>query len=450
MPEKHDVTFCQTLPEGVAAAVSVIFVRCSGAWAVLRLETARAQAALLELGAARVAAFIAGDEGGELFFAEITDGAVFARLPRDEAEPILLERVQAWLNLQSAPNEVWDVYDVNRQLTGRTHLRGQPLAPGDFHLVVHVWVVNSRGEFLITQRSPNKGHALMWECTGGSAVAGDDSLTAATREVREETGLEVLPENGQCVMSLHRTGVDDNFCDLWLFQQDFCIDDVVLQPGETCGAMWASPDKIRAMVAAEEFINFHYIADLFAHAADPANLTDAQRAALYPIILREYDAAWPTWFAEEADNLRRLIGGDILNIRHIGSTAVPGLVAKPTVDILLEVTDTTDIDRLMTALPAPEYICLHPPTIPTPPPHLTILKGYTSTGFAERVFHIHVRHPGDWDEPLFCAWLTDHPDCAAQYAALKRQLAAQYTFDRDGYTTAKGEFIRNVMAMARG
>jgi GrpB-like predicted nucleotidyltransferase (UPF0157 family) len=177
---------------------------------------------------------------------------------------------------------------------------------------------------------------------------------------------------------------------------------------------------------------------------------EKQRAALYPIILREYNPLYPAWFAEERDNLVRLVGAEnIVRIRHIGSTSVPGLLAKPTVDILLEIADGTDIPSLIAAFPEPEYIC-PPPTIPTSLLlDLTIIKGYTATGFAERVFHIHVRYAGDWDEPLFCRYLTTHPDTVAEYADLKRALFDKFEHDRDGYTNAKTEFIKNVMKKAR-
>jgi len=181
--------------------------------------------------------------------------------------------------------------------------------------------------------------------------------------------------------------------------------------------------------------------------------TDKERQArIYPIILSEYNPAWPAWYGEEKRNLPRLLGPEtVVGIHHCGSTAVPGLLAKPTVDILLEIAPNTDVDALVAALPE-EYIPLYPPDMPTPPPHLTILKGYTPTGFAERVYHIHVRYPGDADtlEKLrFRDALVAHPETAAAYAALKRELAGRFEHDRDGYTGAKGDFIRTVMARAK-
>ena len=124
---------------------------------------------------------------------------------------------------------------------------------------------NSSGEFLITKRAPNKGYPNMWECTGGSAVAGDDSITTAIREVNEETGLDVRQENGKCVFTM----IGENYIsDVWLFNQDFNIHDVALQENETIDAKYVSIDEIRCMINKNEFIAFHYLEDLFGKAME--------------------------------------------------------------------------------------------------------------------------------------------------------------------------------------
>ena len=176
-----------------------------------------------------------------------------------------------------------------------------------------------------------------------------------------------------------------------------------------------------------------------------------ERARLYPIILREHDPAWFEWFAEEKIELERLIGVEnIARISHYGSTSVPGLIAKPTVDILIEINEDTDIEKLITAMPEEDYICLDQGslTMLTPPPHLMFLKGYTPTGFAERVYHIHVRYFGDCDELYFRDYLIAHPEIAAEYAELKQKLFKNFEYDRDGYTEAKGVFVKEVTEKA--
>ena len=166
--------------------------------------------------------------------------------------------------------ELWDLYDARRNLTGRTHTRdhrlGDALQPGDYHLVVHVWLLNSRGEFLIDQRSPEKDmFPLMWETCGGSALAGEDSLTAALREFREEIGIALLPERGKRVLTFRREDERD-FLDIWLFRQDVDPADFIPQPGETVQARFATPEEILRMMDAGEFIRCpaSYEKELFA------------------------------------------------------------------------------------------------------------------------------------------------------------------------------------------
>ena len=151
------------------------------------------------------------------------------------------------------PGEMWDVCDAAGRKTGRVQRRGDPLGPGDFHLCIHVWIVNARGEYLLTQRAPGKSMAGLWECTGGSALLGEDSLAAALREVREETGLTLDPERGEL---LFRFSGAHYHCDVWRFRHDFTLADVVLRPGETCGKMLAAPSRIRALNKAGQFFAF--------------------------------------------------------------------------------------------------------------------------------------------------------------------------------------------------
>jgi len=182
------------------------------------------------------------------------------------------------------------------------------------------------------------------------------------------------------------------------------------------------------------------------------NETDKERQArIYPVILSEYNPEWLAWFAEEKTNLERLIGVEnITRISHIGSTSVPGLTAKPTVDIMLEISMNYDIEELISLMPTDIYICLRRQGNSLSEHDLImIIKGYTDTGFADKVFHIHVRRPGDWDELYFRDYLLTHPETAVKYAELKRSLFNVYEHDRDSYTAAKGEFIMDIIKKAR-
>src|SRR5690606_20150891 len=89
--------------------------------------------------------------------------------------------------------ELWDVYDKNRNLTGRTMKRGSTFKEGDYHLIIHVCIFNSKNEMLIQQRQPwKKGWPNMWDITvGGSALSGETSTGAAERETFEEIGYKI-------------------------------------------------------------------------------------------------------------------------------------------------------------------------------------------------------------------------------------------------------------------
>ena len=105
--------------------------------------------------------------------------------------------------------ELWDLYDEHRAPLGRTHQRGLPLAPGEYHLAVIVVIVNSRGEVLLTRRSPEKAVCPgWWENTGGAVQAGESSLQAAVRELREETGVTHAALVSREIFSLEILTVD--------------------------------------------------------------------------------------------------------------------------------------------------------------------------------------------------------------------------------------------------
>jgi len=144
--------------------------------------------------------------------------------------------------------ELWDILDRDRNPTGRLHTRGEPLAEGDYHLVVHAWIVNSRGEMLITRRDFGKSFFPgMWETPGGAALAGEGSLEAAMREAKEETGI-ILCAGNAALFSSSRGDERHGFYDNWLFRQEFDIKDVVLQEGETIEARTAMLYDIASMI----------------------------------------------------------------------------------------------------------------------------------------------------------------------------------------------------------
>ena len=151
--------------------------------------------------------------------------------------------------------ELWDIYDKDRNLTGRTAQRGEALSPEDYHLVVQVWIRNSRGQWLISRRAETKSQPLKWEPVGGSVQAGETSLQGGLREVREEVGIQ-LTGQGELFVSFRRdkeaTWENPGFLDVWVFTQDFSIEDVTLQAEETCDAKWAEKDEIIRMIEEDD------------------------------------------------------------------------------------------------------------------------------------------------------------------------------------------------------
>ncbi|MCL2090196.1 MAG: GrpB family protein [Micrococcales bacterium] len=168
---------------------------------------------------------------------------------------------------------------------------------------------------------------------------------------------------------------------------------------------------------------------------------------LFPVELRASDPGYPSWYRETAARLRQLLGDQVVRIHHIGSTSVPGLVAKPIVDLLLEIDPGSDPPAVVTALDADGWRLMAQSTAPHL--RLDLAQGYTPTGFADRVFHLHIVHPGDHDELWFRNWLRTHPEAQADYTALKQDLAQRYEHDRDAYTEAKTTFVRTVVQQAR-
>lgn len=178
-----------------------------------------------------------------------------------------IEYEHNYMRKELQKTERWDIYDINRNKTGRTVERGKPMLQDEYHIVVNVWIKNTDGKWLISKRSPNKHYGNIWECCGGSAVSGEDSITAAIREAKEELGIALNHKNGHLFTTTirqYRTFPD--FLDVWVFNQDIDINTVVLQDVETCDAKWATSDEILAMEEDGEFIPlnvYNYLTELF-------------------------------------------------------------------------------------------------------------------------------------------------------------------------------------------
>ncbi|MDA0365590.1 MAG: GrpB family protein [Chloroflexi bacterium] len=166
-----------------------------------------------------------------------------------------------------------------------------------------------------------------------------------------------------------------------------------------------------------------------------------------PIVVVDYDHSWPQWFARSAAAIREACGASVIAIEHIGSTSVPGLAAKPILDIMPLLARFEDGFDCVGALEARGYESRgefgipgrHYFTCPAangrPPEHVHM--------YAERADEA-IRHR------LLRDYLRSHPDRTAAYAALKRELSARYRDDREAYTEAKTDFILETVALARG
>lgn len=159
---------------------------------------------------------------------------------------------------------------------------------------------------------------------------------------------------------------------------------------------------------------------------------------LFPIFLREHQDEWKDWYEEERLQLLSFLPEhQIVRLSHIGSTSVKTIWAKPIVDILLEIPKETDMAAMRNLLLQNGYLLMSESQ-----GRMSFNKGYTPSGFAERVFHLHLRYEGDHDELYFRDYLQEHPAVAKDYEKLKLSLWKQYEHNRDAYTDSKTDFIK--------
>ena len=152
--------------------------------------------------------------------------------------------------------ELWDVYDIDRRLTGKEMVRGEPFEEGAYHLVVHICVFNSEGKMLIQQRQPFKhGWSGMWDVTcGGSAVKGESSRDAAHRELLEEVGIDI---DFSSIRPHLTVNFDRGFDDIYLVEKDVDVSTLELQYEEVKAVKWASCEEIFMMMDDGVFIPWY-------------------------------------------------------------------------------------------------------------------------------------------------------------------------------------------------
>lgn len=157
---------------------------------------------------------------------------------------------------------------------------------------------------------------------------------------------------------------------------------------------------------------------------------------LFPIILTEHQEIWDEWYAEEQKRLVSILPPENIRISHIGSTAINNIWAKPIIDILVELPQSLPLESVKEILVQNGYICMS-----EQPNRKSFNRGYTSEGFAKKVFHLHLRYWGDNDELYFRDYMNENPLLAKQYEDLKLSLWKKFEHDRDGYTFAKTSFV---------
>lgn len=147
--------------------------------------------------------------------------------------------------------EIWDLYNKDLEIIGE-HVRGTEIPENGYHLVVHVWIRNPEGQYLMTQRSEKKKtYPLTWECVGGSVLKGEQSLAAVLREVQEEVGITLQPDDGKKVLTLIRdfaegTRVND-INDIYLFTYNGEIPLSEASTDEVAQAKWMTREEILSL-----------------------------------------------------------------------------------------------------------------------------------------------------------------------------------------------------------
>ena len=155
--------------------------------------------------------------------------------------------------------EVWDLYDDHKNKTGKHCTRGEEIPEDLFHLVVHIWIVNDKGEYLISQRSEKKSlFPLMWECAGGAVLKDETSLQAALRETKEEVGIDLDPSRGKLLCTKVRRKKDgmkdNNILDVWLFEYNGKADLKNATTDEVKAMKWMTKDEMRELLEKKELV----------------------------------------------------------------------------------------------------------------------------------------------------------------------------------------------------
>lgn len=154
--------------------------------------------------------------------------------------------------------EIFDLYNRCGEKLNKTMVRGENNLPGEYHKVVHIWIQNSRGEYLIQQRNkPGDYHPYQWAPTAGAVISGENALDAVVRETKEEIGVDL---NKDKIIFVKRYFVKHPKCnhiiEQFVVEQDVNIEDCKIDSTEVKAVMYASMDEINQMLLEERFWDF--------------------------------------------------------------------------------------------------------------------------------------------------------------------------------------------------
>jgi len=147
--------------------------------------------------------------------------------------------------------EYWDIYNVNREVTGKTIKRGDAFAEGEYYVCCEIWIMNSKQQILMTQRHPAKKAGGLWEFSGGGVLAGETTKQAAVREIKEELGLRIDESE------LHLLEIFKNrnyFMDIYVVRKDFDLNEIILQPDEVVDVKFLSSEGVLKMITENKVV----------------------------------------------------------------------------------------------------------------------------------------------------------------------------------------------------
>lgn len=170
----------------------------------------------------------------------------------------------------------------------------------------------------------------------------------------------------------------------------------------------------------------------------------------YPVMLSAYNPKWVTMYEDEQKNILKIVGTMVDKVFHFGSTSIPGMIAKPTIDILIIMKPNIDMEQFAELMINAGYICTkYPDKSKQRKNCMNFILPYEINSVSQYKFYIHIReYDVPYPEVLFCKYLCEHRSIAEKYIELKQRLEMEYKYDREGYMNAKNEFIKKFTEIA--